>query len=234
MCPALLVVGLGLFVAVLSLVDEFRRFWTRVVPPLSQKGFDKYRDALLKRFGKGADNGAEAAAALVQRSLDLQVAKAGGLLAYNGLAVAAALLLWTSRDLPHSLARFEVVLFLSLLVSSLLSLFAIISLWAPPEIYRDATKDLESSIWLAARRALCANLAIFLSMAASVMIALWIGFGSSPLPTVRIATPHGLSDTTALLVRPADTLRVHCQEREGTRAKPNTPPGDQMDCVVTH
>jgi len=224
-----LVLGVALFLGPRG--AELLGLFRRVVPPLSQREFGDYKEALLKRFKKGTDDGVEAAAALVQRSLDLQVTKAGGLLAYNGLVAAIALVLWT-RDLPLSVL--ELVMLGLLLASSLLSLFAIISLWAPPDIYKDATKDLESSIWLAARRALFANLAIFLSMAASLMIALWIGFGSSPVPTVRIATPRGLSDTTALLVRPADTLRVHCQEREGTRAAPNTPPGDRMDCVVTH
>lgn len=182
---------------------------------------------MLTRFRGGVDE----AAAFVQRSLDLQVAKAGGLLAYNGLVATAALMVWT-RNIAVPLL--EVVLLVFLFVSSLLSLFAIVSLWAPPRVYGSATADLDSSIWLAARRALSANLAIFLSMAASFMIALWIAFGSPGVPTVPIATPHGLSDTTALQVRPADTLRVHCQEREGTRAAPNTPPGDQMDCAVTH
>jgi len=109
-----------------------------------------------------------------------------------------------------------------------------ISLWAPPSTYATAIADLISSICLAAWRAWCANLAIALATLASLMIALWITFGADVVPKVRVATPHGFSDTTALLVRPADTLRVHCQEREGTRAAPNTPPGDQMDCVLTH
>jgi len=223
-----LVLGVALFLGPQG--GELLRLFRRVVPPFSQKRLDAYKEALVERF-RGTADPVEAAAALVQRSLDLQVAKAGGLLAYNGLVAAVALVLWT-RELPLSVL--ELVMLGLLLSSSLLSLFAIISLWAPPEIYKDATEDLKSSIWLAARRALCANLAIFLSMAASLMIAVWIGFGSSPVLTVRIATPHGLSDTTALLVTPADTLRVHCQEREGSRAAPNTAPGDRMDCVVTH
>jgi len=189
-------------------------------------------DQFVKSWDEHAS--AEAAAAFVQRSLDLQVAKAGGLLAYNGLVATAALLLWTSRDPPHSLPRLGVVLFVSVFASSGLSLAAILSWWAPPTTYASATADLISSICLAAWRAWCANLAIALAAFASLMVAVWITFGHDVVPKVRIATPHGFSDTTALLVRPADTLRVHCQEREGTRAAPNTPPGDRMDCVVTH
>jgi len=199
----------------------------RLVPPFSQRRLQAYEQALHIRFRGDA----EEAAAFVQRSLDLQVAKAGGPLEYHGLVAAAALLLWTSLDL-HSVAR--LVPLLLLFASSLLSLVAILSLWAPPSTYQNAAADLNSSIRLAAGRARCANLAIVLSFFASLMIALWITFRSLPVPTVRIATPHGLSDTTALPVRPADTLRVHCQERERTHATPNTPPGDQMDCVVTH
>jgi hypothetical protein len=175
----------------------------------------------------------EDAVAFVRGSLDLQVAKAAGLLTYNGVATAVTLLLWTNRDLPPTLPWLGKALFIALLVSSLVSLLAVLSWWSPAATYGKPQLELKSSLNLVAARAWGANFATALAILATVMIALWTGGG---VPSAPMANASGSSRTAASAPMPitlTDTLKVHCLEQELPRAVRGQPTGDTMTCTLS-
>ncbi len=176
---------------------------------------------------------AEDASAFVQRSLDLQVSKAAGLLTYNGVATAVALILWTNRSLPPTCSWLSKALFIALLGSSLISLVAVFSLWAPAATYANPQLELTSSLNLIAARAWAANIATALAIVATVMIALWTSGVCPQPPIVNTGGSSGAAAGAPLPITLSDTLKLHCQEQERPRAVRGQPAGDTMNCTLS-
>jgi len=174
---------------------------------------------------------AEVASQYVQGALDLQVGKAGGLLAFNGLITAVAVLLWTNRELPDWFGVLGAILFVSLLCSSLFSLAAIWAWWGRAEDYKSPQAELKPSLQLAAIRSWAGNLATLAALMATVLIAIGV------LASRRPDSTHVQLDQPAREFRPPvaldDTLRLHCEGIEGPPRARGAGDADRLACTLS-
>jgi hypothetical protein len=139
-------------------------------------------DIVISCSSQANDEAAERAVALVGSSLDLQVSKIGGLLTFNGLAVAVGTILWSNVALPPRWICIQPILFVILLLSSLLTLDGIRIRWKPANNYARASDELEQLLALTARRAWIINIAVILAFIGVALIAFWIIIGVPPKP----------------------------------------------------
>jgi hypothetical protein len=157
------------------------------------KGIDAYEKVLRQRYAKATsaqvddavkcvtnaldtgndERAADRAAELVRNYLDLQVGKSGGLLTFNGLAVAAATILWTNTTLSI-VVWLPGLLFGALFVSSILSLIAVLIWWERTSVYSSAVNELKHLIRFTALRAWSINIAVLLSLLSVILIAIWL------------------------------------------------------------
>lgn len=157
----------------------------------------------------------EAASNYVSGSLDLQVGKAGGLLAFNALAVAIGLIIWTERGQRSYSALFRVPVFLLLLVSSTLSLAAVWSWWGSADDMKTAKADLTASLRFAAWRSLFGNVATFCTTVATALIIGWI-FATTAKNEDNSQRPARIDSALhSAAPSPSDTLHARCRTIEG-------------------
>jgi hypothetical protein len=171
---------------------------------------------------------AEDAARYVRGALDLQVGKAGGLLAFNGLIIAVAVLLWTNRTLPAWFGALEAIL---LFTSSLLSLAAIWAWWGRADSYKSPQVDLTPSLQLAACRSWAGNLATVAAFMATVLIAIGV-LVSRPPDSTRVTLDQPAREFR-LPVTLDDTFRLRCEEIEGPPRPRGAVDADRLSCTLS-
>ena len=170
----------------------------------------------------------ERAAEYVQRALDLQVAKSGGLLAFNGLATTVAILLLTSRSLPSGQRWVSTSLFVIVLCSSILSLSAVYVWWPSSKTFSCATADLQKSLVVAAWRAWAVNVATVLALGATALIGCWAAKGREITPHVRVSGPVQAAVARPVPIMVRDTIHARCgSPLSSARRKSVT-----LECVI--
>jgi hypothetical protein len=149
-----------------------------------------------------SSGGLEAAADYVQRSIDLQIGKGGGLLAFNGLVIAVGTVLWTTTD-PIGISV-ALLLFFCMLCSSTLTLLLVLAWWSNPSDYGSASSDLAKSLQIGAWRAWALNIAVLLSITSVLLLAFWIAVGK-PKPVAPI-TVNGVIPVTVNRAPPVTVI----------------------------
>lgn len=155
--------------------------------------------------------------------MDLQIAKASGLLTFIGIVTAVALLLVPTRDAPSGVPT---ILFVSLSVSGLLSLFAVFALWNKPDQYRTASKVLAANLKLAAWRGLAGNIGTVGGAVSAIALAVWVACGEPVAQQTLLLVPPG---QRSLPVELADTVRLRCSANLSAAARSR--PVD-VECLV--
>lgn len=129
--------------------------------PLSRAEKNSVEEAILARFG---GNAAEASA-YIDRIIDRQITKAGGIL--NGTAILAGISVYVKALLPLGLALVTILLMLTLYYVQ----------WSRPDHFRTAQKDFESMIELCYTRSVTITIGSLLTFLSVVLLILHIIFG---------------------------------------------------------
>lgn len=161
----------------------------------------------------------------VQRSLDLQISKAGGLLAFNGLVLAVGTILWTQKESLE--ARYDTGLFWLVGISSVLTLLLILVWWSKPGRFETADADLTSSLRVAAARAWVLNIAVVLAIISVIVLGLWISSS-----TDKAATPLLLQQPVSVTLTESKLAPLHlaCNWKEPPAAKGQRDRQGTMEC----
>lgn len=168
----------------------------------------------------------ESAQDYVQRSLDLQISKAGGLLAFNGLVLAIGTILWTQKE-PLQ-ARYDEVLFWLVGISSVLTLLLVLVWWSPPSRFLTVAADLVSSLRIASARAWVLNIAVFLAIASVIVLGLWISNSKD-----KAVQPLVLRQPVSVTLTDSKLAPMHlvCNWKEPAAAKGQRDRKGTMECT---
>jgi hypothetical protein len=174
-------------------------------------------DAAIRMSDKVGLKQAEWASGYLGRVLDLQIGKAGGLLAFNAVVAAIAIALierYGSMTVGFALA--------TVTISSVVCLFAIAVHWRDPEFYRSAAKGLESAISLAAIRAQMLNTGVVAAIVAVLLIGIWFGFARTSSTERTGLTEADLAQLRSEIqksFRLPESVRLSCDAIESPEQK---------------
>lgn len=181
--------------------------------------------------------GLEGGADYVQRSLDLQISKAGGLLTFNGLVIAVGTLLWTTID-ARSGSSSPAVVFWLMLVSSVITLLLIVVWWSAPQHYASATADISKSLRIGSIRGWTLNIATLMSIVSVCAVAHWIAKGTVKVtPPIVLEQPLSVTLSGTVPVQVVSTapraLTLKCEWKQGPVSQKTAPLQGSLECRST-